>query len=151
MGIVSTHKKTVVCNVVLLGNSPVSRKTKKQGTMSHPSAEAENRVMAATLRELKLLKRLLVDLGVLQSDMMEMYCDSQYALHIATNPVFHESTKHIKVHCHSMRDAVQEKLITTRHVRKNEQLANIMTKALGSSTFGYLLSKLGACGLHAPT
>ena len=28
---------------------------------------------------------------------MRMYCDNQVVIHIAFNPMFHESTKHIKV------------------------------------------------------
>ena len=107
--------------------------------------------MAAALRELKWLKRLLADLGVRHSAPMDLFCDSKSALYIAANPVFHERTKHIEADCHSVRVAVQDRLIVTRHVRTTEQLADIMTKALGSSQFHYLLRKLGAYNLHAPT
>lgn len=107
--------------------------------------------MAAVLRELKWLKRLLGDLGVAHKQPMELFCDSKSALYIAQNPVFHERTKHIEADCHSVRDAVQGRLIVTRHVRTTEQLADIMTKVLGSSQFRYLLNKLGVRNLHAPT
>lgn len=137
--------------IVLLGNSPISWKTKKQDTVSHSSAEAEYRSMAVALREFKWLKRLLRDLGVEHSLPMQMFCDSKSALYIAANPVFHERTKHIEADCHSVRDAVQDKSIVTRHVRTTEQLADIMTKALGAPAFHYLLSKLGVENLHAPT
>lgn len=129
--------------VVLLGKSHVSWKTKKQDTVSHSWTEAEYRAMAVALRELKWMKRLLADLGVDHSDPMELYCDSQAAIHIASNPVFHERTKHVESDCHSVRDVVQNKLIVTKHVRTTEQLADILTKALGKPSFDYLLSKLG--------
>ena len=137
--------------ITLLGNSPISWKTKKQDTVSHSSAEAEYRSMAAALRELKWLKRLLNDMGVQHKWPMEMFCDSKSALYIANNPVFHERTKHIESDCHSVRDAIQDRLIVTRHVRTTEQLADIMTKALGGPVFNYLLSKLGVRNLHSPT
>lgn len=137
--------------VVLLGDSPISWKTKKQNTVSHSSTEAEYRSMAAALRELKWLKRLLRDLGVQHSAPMEMFCDSKSALYIAANPVFQERRKHIEADCHSVRDAVQDKSIVTRHVRTTEQLADIMTKALGAPAFHYLMGKLGVRNLHAPT
>lgn len=144
-------RRSLSAFVVLLGSSPISWKTKKQDTVSHSSAEAEYRSMAAALREIKWLKRLLADMGVAHRQPMEMFCDSKSALYIAANPVFHERTKHIEADCHSVRDAVQDRSIVTRHIRTTEQLADIMTKALGSSAFHYLLSKLGVCNLHAPT
>ena len=119
--------------------------------MSHSSAEAEYRAMYDALKELKCLKRLLVDLGVTQDMPMELFCDSKVAIYIAANPVFHERTKHIESDCHSVRDAVKAKLIATIHVRTNKQLADILTKALGTKAFRYLLSKFGVCDLHSPT
>lgn len=134
---------------MLLGNSPISWKTKKQNTVSHSSAEAKYRSMAVTVRELKWLKRLLKDLGVTHKEAMKLFCDSKAALYIATNPVF-QRTKHIEADCHSVRDTVQEGLIATRHVRTTEQIADIMTKALGASAFQYLMTKLGVRNLHSP-
>lgn len=144
-------RRSLSAYVVLLGSSPIFWKTKKQDTLSHSSAEAEYRAMAAALRELKWLKRLLADLGVEHDVPMEMFSDSKSALHIASNPVFHERTKHIEADCHSVRDAVQDRLIATQHVSTTEQLADIMTKDLGSSSFNYLVSKLSIRNLHAPT
>lgn len=137
--------------IVLLGDSPVSWKTKKQDNVSHSSAEAEYRSMTVALREMKWLKRLLADMGIRHNMPIELFCDSKAALYIAENPVFHDITKHIEADCHSVRDAVQDRLIITRHARNTEQLADIMTKALGSDLFHYLLSKLGVRNLLSPT
>ena len=75
---------------VQLGHSPVSWKTKKQHVVSHSSAEAEYCSMAATTCELKWLKAVLTSLGVPHDESMKLHCDSQVALHIAHNPLFHE-------------------------------------------------------------
>ena len=105
--------------------------TKKQHTMSRSSAEAEYRSMATTTCELKWLKGLLSTLGVMHSNPMHLYCDSQTALHIAANLVFHERTKHIEVDCHFVRDEIQNGAIHTKYVHTSMQLADIFMKALG--------------------
>ena len=78
----------------------VTWKSKKQSVVARSSAEAKYRVMALTAYELIWLKNLLLDLGFPHQQPMSLYCDNQAVMHIASNPVFHERTKHIEVDCH---------------------------------------------------
>ncbi|CAM9000675.1 unnamed protein product [Rhodiola kirilowii] len=112
---------------VLLGLSPMSWKTKKQHTVSRSSTKAEYRSIAALTCELKWLQQLLRDLGVEHKQGMRVFCDSQSALHIAQNPVFHERTKHIAVDCHFIRDAIKKGIICPSYVSTKVQLADIFT------------------------
>lgn len=98
-----THR-SLSCYIVLLGHSPISWKTKKQPTVARSSAGAEYHSMAVTTSELKWFKSFLRSLGVIHSSPMKLFCDSQFALHIAKNLAFHERTKHIEVDCHFVRD-----------------------------------------------
>lgn len=128
--------------VVLLGGFPISWKIKKQNIVSHFSAEAEYRAMAGATREIKWIIQLMSDLGIPVTKPVPFYCDRQAAIHIAANPVFHERTKHIERDCHNVRDAVREGIISMIHVRTKDQIADLLTKALGLPQFD-VLSKLG--------
>jgi predicted metallo-beta-lactamase superfamily hydrolase len=79
---------------------------------------------------------------------MRMYYDNQEARHIALNLVFHERTKHIVVDCHFVREKVQARLIETPFVNSQEQLADILTKALDKGPFERLLIKLGSINIY---
>ena len=74
---------------------------------------------------------LLKDLHVKHDREALLFCDSQSALHIGSNPVFHERTKHIEIDCHIVRDKVLARVIKLNHVRTHCQLADLLTKALG--------------------
>ncbi|KAJ4747967.1 Subtilisin-like protease [Rhynchospora pubera] len=81
----------------LLYASGVTWKSKKQKVVSRSSAEAEYRAMANGACEVVWIKTLLEELGLRPTLPIPLYCDNQAALHITSNPVFHERTKHIEV------------------------------------------------------
>jgi hypothetical protein len=96
--------------------------------------------MTSTSSELTWIKQLLVDMNITSTTLMKMFCDNQTTRHIASNPVFHERTKHIEVDCHFVREKIQAKEIETPFVRSEYQLANIFTKGLESKPFDKLSS-----------
>lgn len=140
-------RRSVTGYVLLLGNSPVSWKSKKQGTISKSSSEAEYRAMAATTSEITWLVRLLTNLQVTDLKHVTLNCDNQSAIHIGKNLVFHERTKHIELDCHFTREKVLEGLLELTYTPITQQLADVFTKALSSPQHNYLLSKLGMFSL----
>jgi len=143
-------RRSITDYYFFIGSSLISWKTKKQNSVSRSSSEAEYRALASTTCELQWLTYLLKDLKVPCSRPPALYCDNQNALYIASNPVFHERTKHLDIDCHLIREKSQAGLMRLLPVSSSNQLVDIFTKALPPRLFGTFLSKLGLVNLFDP-
>jgi hypothetical protein len=147
----SFDRKSTTGFCTFVGGNLVTWKSKKQNVVARSSAEAEYRAMASTASELTWIKQLLLDMGFRTQAPMKMYCDNNSARHIASNPVFHERTKHIEVDCHFVREKVQAKEIETPYVKSEDQLADVFTKGLDPGPFEKITSKLGLYDIYIPS
>ena len=98
--------------------------------------------MAQAAFKVTWLVRLLGELNISNLTPVQLHYENLSALHIATNSVFHERTKHIEIDCHFTRDKVLEGLLKLRHLPTTAQLADVLTKILPGPHFQQLLSKL---------
>lgn len=122
---------------------------KETGIISLSSSEAKYRSLRKVVGELVWLIRLLDELGVPFSKPIAVVCDNQSTRHIARNHVFHERTKHIEVGCHYVRHILQQGLISLHHIATQDQLANILTKALTGVKHSSILDKLAGIVMYS--
>ena len=72
--------------------------------------------LAKATKEALWLKRITSELGFEQKT-VEIFCDSQNAICLVKNSVFHERTKHIQIRYHFIRDVIAEgDLVLTRSI-----------------------------------
>ena len=88
------------------------------------------------------LARLVRDLGI-TVEMPTLHCDSQSAIMLAKNPVFHAKTKHIDVKYHFIRDMLEDKLMELVKVHTDDNPADLMTKGLPPARFAHCHALMG--------
>ena len=119
--------------------APVSWKSTLQSTVALSTTEAEYMAITEAVKEAIWLQGLLEDLGVGQKH-IDVFCDSQSAIHLAKNQVLHARTKHIDVRYHFVREILEEEEIFLQKIRTTENPADMLTKVVTRSKFEHCLN-----------
>jgi hypothetical protein len=135
------HRSTIGF-LIFLCNNLLTWASKKQPTVSRSSMEAEYRALAIGAAELAWLRMLLRDLGVYVSHAPVLWCDNTSAISLASNPVFQARTKHVEIDYHFVREKVVRGDLSVKFISTDDQLAELLTKALPSPRFITLSTKL---------
>ncbi|GJS70170.1 ribonuclease H-like domain-containing protein [Tanacetum coccineum] len=88
-------RKSVTRYYLFLNGSLVSWKSRKHNTLSKSTTEAEYRAMTSATSETVWVLKVLKDLNWGNFLHVNHFCDSQVAIKIAANTVFHERTKRL--------------------------------------------------------
>eukprot|EP00253_Pinus_taeda_P026114 PITA_26114 len=126
-----------------LGSAVVSWFSHKQQSVALSSAEAE--YMAARLASCEAiwLRKMLFGLFGQPLRHSMIYCDNQSCIKLTENPVFHDRSKHIGIKYHFIRDYVQKRVVKLEYISTDEQVADILTKALPRGKHVYFREKMG--------
>jgi hypothetical protein len=117
--------------IFFLGGNPITWQAAKQRVVALKSCEAEYVAAAAAACQGVWLARLLTDMIGTEPGAPEPLVDNQSAIALSKNPVLHERSKHIGVRYHYLRECVDEGRIIIDYTATEEQLTDILTKALG--------------------
>ncbi|KAL1534714.1 Beta-galactosidase 8 [Salvia divinorum] len=92
--------------------------------------------------EIMWLRRLLTEIGFSPNRKSKLFCDNKAAISISENPVQHDKTKHVEVDRHFIKEKLEVGIIEFSFVRSEEQLTDILTKAVNPRSFKEILAKL---------
>ncbi|XP_015170395.1 uncharacterized mitochondrial protein AtMg00810-like [Solanum tuberosum] len=126
-----------------LGSGMFSWNSKKQEVVTQSPTEAECIAAAGTTNQALWLRKIPRDLEQNDIEATVIKVDNKSAISMAKNPVQHGRSKHINVKFHAIRQAEKDGEIQLVHCSSDQQIADIMTKALPKGKFEVLRAKLG--------
>ena len=94
--------------------------------------------IAKAVKEAIWLQGLLDDLGVGRKQ-VTVFCDSQSAIHLAKNQVYHARTKHIDVRYHFVREIIEEGAVLVHKIKTDDNPADMLIKVVTTIKFNHCL------------
>ena len=122
--------------VTFLAGGPIAWKAVLQRIQAQSSGEAEYIAMGDGAKDILYIRRVLYRMGFYRSiGPTRMLVDSTAAIAIASKPGITSKTKHIALRYHFVRKLITDGLIETVKVPTQDNVADILTKAVEKQTF----------------
>ena len=102
---------------------------KLQKCVALSTTKAEYIAASEAGKEMVWLKRFLQVLGLHQIEYV-IYCDSQSAIDLSKNTMYHARTKHIDVRCHWIREKIEDGSMQVMKIPFIENPSDMLTKVV---------------------
>jgi len=126
----SVDRKSPRCQVILGSNGAISWQSRKQSLIAMSILEAEFIACPEASREAKWLHQLQKVIHGKDLPPLPINCDNQGALPLITSGSIKARTKQIDVCYHNSEDLHRRRIVNSYYVHTNENVADILTKAL---------------------
>ncbi|WVZ61695.1 hypothetical protein U9M48_011528 [Paspalum notatum var. saurae] len=136
-------RRSLTGYVFTVGGCAISWKACLQATVALSTTEAEYMAISEACKEAIWLRGLYSELCGVSCSCVTIYCDSQSAIYLTKDQMFHERTKHIDVRYHFIRGVIAEGGIKVRKISTHDNPADMMTKHVPTSKFELCSSLVG--------
>jgi hypothetical protein len=137
VGDLDDRRSTTGYMFTLAGGS-ICWKSMIQSTIAMSTTEVEYMAAAEAAKEALWLTRLVKELGIQQVGFL-LYCDSQSAIYLAKNQVYHARTKHIDVRFHKIKELVATSELLLEKIHTCENAVDMLMKPITADKFKYCL------------
>jgi hypothetical protein len=136
--------------VFIMNGGAISWQSKRGKTPAQSSCDAEYVAEGMAAQEICHLRNILSELKLEPSDSIPLYSDSQSAIHLTKNPVFHERSKHAALKLHLSRHLQRDGRMSVQFIATRLQVADVLTKALHGPKVTWGREKMGLIELPEP-
>src|SRR6266481_2244671 len=135
--------KSISGYACVMDGACIAWSSKKQGTVSLSTTEAEYIALTHTAKQMMWIRRLLNEIGLDQRDPTLIRCDNLSVITITHNATYHARTKHIKIYYHFIRKKVASNEASLTYVPSKDNIVDLMTKAIPPEEHNKLENLLG--------
>ncbi|CAA7057312.1 unnamed protein product [Microthlaspi erraticum] len=135
------NRRSTTGYVFTLAGGPICWRSVLQYVVALSTMEAEYMALGDAAKEALWVQGLVTELGVEQGG-VQLHCDSQDAIFLAKNQVYHSRTKHIHMRFHKIRELVASGEIILEKVHTSENAADMLTKVVTAEKFKHCLELL---------
>ncbi|KAG8473481.1 hypothetical protein CXB51_035654 [Gossypium anomalum] len=136
------RRRSLTGYVFTIRGCAIRWKATLQTTVALSTTEAEYMAITEAYKEAIWLKGLFSELNE-DLQISTVFCDSQSAIFLTKDQMFHERTKHIDVRYHFVRDIIARGDIVVSKISTHENPADMMTKSLPITKFEHCLDLVG--------
>jgi hypothetical protein len=136
------RRRSITGYVFTVGSCAVSWRATLQSVVALSTTEAEYIAIYEACKELIWLKGLYAEFSGIES-CISLHCDSQSAVYLTKDQMFHERTKHIDIKYNFVRDVIEEGKLKICKISTHDNPADMMTKPIPVAKFELCSSLVG--------
>ncbi len=129
--------------IFFVGVGAISWNCKRQPTIALYTTEAEYMATSQCTKEAIWLRKLMMDVGLVQNGATNNMCDNQGCIALAKNSIHHSRTKHIDIQHHFIREKLESGEIGLKYCPTQDMVADVLTKALAKERHQNLTKSMG--------
>lgn len=144
-------RRSTAAYAIMANSAPLSWSSRRLPTVCLSSTEAEYAAVTEAAKELVAHKKLSEGLGFSTPGPLDLYCDSQSAIALSQNPVYHARTKHVEIKHHYIRQLIAQGDVVLKYIATAKNTADVLTKALPAPLHQKHMKALGLVDITCMT